>query len=62
MPQKLLAVPIRRKHTVRTAAGVICEVLDDEGGMARLPELFKLARTHGLKVITIKDLIEYRMQ
>src|SRR6186997_2213258 len=43
-------------------AGVICEVLDDEGGMARLPELFKTARTHGLKVITIKDLIEYRMQ
>ncbi|HEY5725057.1 MAG TPA: bifunctional 3,4-dihydroxy-2-butanone-4-phosphate synthase/GTP cyclohydrolase II, partial [Methylomirabilota bacterium] len=42
--------------------GVICEVLDDEGGMARLPELFKLARTHGLRVITIKDLIEYRMQ
>jgi 3,4-dihydroxy 2-butanone 4-phosphate synthase / GTP cyclohydrolase II len=42
--------------------GVICEILDEEGGMARLPELFKTARTHGLKVITIKDLIEYRMQ
>ncbi len=43
-------------------AGVICEVLDDDGGMARLPELMQLARTHGLKVITIKALIEYRIQ
>jgi len=43
-------------------AGVICEVLDDDGGMARLPELMQLARTHGLKVITIKALIEYRLQ
>jgi 3,4-dihydroxy 2-butanone 4-phosphate synthase/GTP cyclohydrolase II len=43
-------------------AGVICEVLDEEGGMARLPELLALARAHTLKVITIKDLIEYRIQ
>ncbi len=43
-------------------AGVICEVLDDDGGMARLPDLVKLARTHGLKLITIRDLIEYRIQ
>ncbi len=43
-------------------AGVICEVLDDEGGMARLPDLVKLARTHDLRIITIKDLIEYRIQ
>jgi 3,4-dihydroxy 2-butanone 4-phosphate synthase/GTP cyclohydrolase II len=43
-------------------AGVICEVLDDEGGMARTPELLALARAHGLKCITIKDLIEYRIQ
>jgi 3,4-dihydroxy 2-butanone 4-phosphate synthase/GTP cyclohydrolase II len=42
-------------------AGVICEVLDDEGGMARVPELLGLARQHGLKCITIKDLIEYRI-
>jgi 3,4-dihydroxy 2-butanone 4-phosphate synthase / GTP cyclohydrolase II len=41
-------------------AGVICEVLDEEGRMARLPELGQLARTYGLKMITIKDLIEYR--
>jgi 3,4-dihydroxy 2-butanone 4-phosphate synthase/GTP cyclohydrolase II len=43
-------------------AGVICEVLDEDGGMARVPELLALARAHGLKVITIKDLIEYRIQ
>jgi 3,4-dihydroxy 2-butanone 4-phosphate synthase/GTP cyclohydrolase II len=43
-------------------AGVICEVLDDDGGMARLPDLVKLARTHGLTLITIRDLIEYRIQ
>jgi 3,4-dihydroxy 2-butanone 4-phosphate synthase/GTP cyclohydrolase II len=45
-----------------TPAGVICEVLDEEGGMARLPGLATLARTHRLKLITIKDLIEYRIQ
>jgi 3,4-dihydroxy 2-butanone 4-phosphate synthase/GTP cyclohydrolase II len=45
-----------------TPAGVICEVLDEEGGMARVPELLALARTHGLKIITIKDLIEYRVR
>ena len=43
-------------------AGVICEVLDDTGSMARLPQLLELARRHRLKVITIKDLIEYRTQ
>ena len=45
-----------------TPGGVICEVLDEEGGMARLPELVRLARAHRLKMITIKDLIEYRIQ
>jgi 3,4-dihydroxy 2-butanone 4-phosphate synthase/GTP cyclohydrolase II len=43
-------------------AGVICEVLDETGGMARLPKLLELARRHRLKIITIKDLIEYRTQ
>ena len=43
-------------------AGVICEVLDETGSMARLPQLLELARRHRLKVITIKDLIEYRTQ
>ena len=45
-----------------TPAGVICEVMDEDGGMARVPELLALARTHDLKVITIKDLIEYRIR
>ena len=46
----------------RYPAGVICEVLDAQGGMARLPELTALADRFGLKMITIKDLIEYRTQ
>jgi len=41
-------------------AGVICEVLDEDGGMARMPHLAELARQHRLKMITIKDLIAYR--
>jgi 3,4-dihydroxy 2-butanone 4-phosphate synthase/GTP cyclohydrolase II len=43
-------------------AGVICEVLDETGSMARMAQLMELARRHRLKVITIKDLIEYRTQ
>ncbi len=43
-------------------AGVICEVMDEEGRMARVPELLALAEAHGLRVITIKDLIQYRIQ
>jgi 3,4-dihydroxy 2-butanone 4-phosphate synthase/GTP cyclohydrolase II len=43
-------------------AGVICEVLDEDGAMARVPDLFRIAKKFGLKCITIKDLIEYRIQ
>src|SRR2546427_12617594 len=43
-------------------AGVICEVLDEDGGMARVPQLQELALEHGLTMITIKDLIRYRIQ
>jgi 3,4-dihydroxy 2-butanone 4-phosphate synthase / GTP cyclohydrolase II len=43
-----------------TPAGVICEVMNDDGTMARLPELLKFAAEHGLKVGTIADLIAYR--
>ena len=42
-------------------AGVICEVLDEDGSMARVDQLRELATHHGLKMITIKDLIEYRI-
>lgn len=43
-------------------AGVICEIMNDDGTMARVPQLIKFARKHGLKIVTIKDLIKYRMQ
>ena len=43
-------------------AGVICEVMNDDGTMARVPELRKFARKHGLLMITIADLISYRMR
>jgi 3,4-dihydroxy 2-butanone 4-phosphate synthase/GTP cyclohydrolase II len=41
-------------------AGVICEILRDDGTMARLPDLEEFAARHGLKIATIADLIEYR--
>ena len=43
-----------------TGAGVCCEILNDDGTMARMPELLEFAETHGLKIGTIADLIEYR--
>ncbi len=43
-------------------AGVICEVMSETGEMARVPELMAFAKEHGLKIITIKDLIEYRIR
>ncbi|MCH8556930.1 MAG: bifunctional 3,4-dihydroxy-2-butanone-4-phosphate synthase/GTP cyclohydrolase II [Balneolia bacterium] len=42
-------------------AGVICEIMNDDGTMARLPDLMKVAKKFGMKLITIKDLISYRM-
>ncbi|MBI3031603.1 MAG: bifunctional 3,4-dihydroxy-2-butanone-4-phosphate synthase/GTP cyclohydrolase II [Candidatus Rokubacteria bacterium] len=42
--------------------GVICEVMDEDGAMARVPQLLALARAHNLQAITIKDLIEYRIR
>ncbi|MEI4486763.1 3,4-dihydroxy-2-butanone-4-phosphate synthase [Frigidibacter sp. MR17.14] len=41
-------------------AGVICEIMNDDGTMARLPDLVKFAQKHGLKIGTISDLIAYR--
>ncbi|RIK10145.1 MAG: bifunctional 3,4-dihydroxy-2-butanone-4-phosphate synthase/GTP cyclohydrolase II [Acidobacteria bacterium] len=43
-----------------TPAGVICEVMQEDGSMARLPELFELSERHGLPIITIADLIQHR--
>jgi len=43
-------------------AGVICEVMNEDGTMARVPELSKFAKKHGLLMITIADLIKYRIR
>ena len=43
-------------------AGVICEIMNEDGTMARVPELTKFARKHGLPLITIADLIKHRMR
>jgi 3,4-dihydroxy 2-butanone 4-phosphate synthase/GTP cyclohydrolase II len=63
-------VLVRAGHTEATVdlallaglapAGMLCEVLHPDGTMARLPELQRVARTHGLKLISIADLIRYR--
>ena len=43
-------------------AGVICEIMKDDGTMARMPDLEVFAEEHGLKIVTIADLIEYRLR
>ncbi|MCP3982905.1 MAG: bifunctional 3,4-dihydroxy-2-butanone-4-phosphate synthase/GTP cyclohydrolase II [bacterium] len=43
-------------------AGVICEIMNDDGTMARMPDLVSFARTHGLKIVTVADMIEYRLR
>ena len=43
-------------------AGVICEIMDDDGTMARMPSLEKFSEKHGIGICTIEDLIEYRMR
>ncbi len=43
-------------------AGVICEIMNDDGTMARMPDLIGFAQTHGLKIGTIADLIAYRLR
>ncbi|HSY30133.1 MAG TPA: bifunctional 3,4-dihydroxy-2-butanone-4-phosphate synthase/GTP cyclohydrolase II [Burkholderiaceae bacterium] len=45
-----------------TPAAVICEIMKDDGTMARLPDLIEFAQEHGLKIGTIADLIHYRSQ
>lgn len=44
----------------RRPIGIICEIMNDDGSMARLPELRKFAKKHKLKICTIEDLIKYR--
>src|SRR5437899_4019126 len=43
-------------------AGVICEIMNDDGTMARVPDLNKFCEGHGLKLMTVADLIRYRMK
>ena len=43
-------------------SGVICEIMNDDGTMARVPQLIEFCKTHGLKLVTVADLIRYRMQ
>ena len=43
-------------------AGVICEIMNDDGTMARMPELKKFAKQHGIKICTIADLVAYRLR
>jgi 3,4-dihydroxy 2-butanone 4-phosphate synthase/GTP cyclohydrolase II len=43
-------------------AGVLCEIMDEDGRMARLPSLLEMSNKFGLKIISVKDLIEYRMK
>lgn len=42
-------------------AGVLCEIMNEDGSMARVPELIEIAKQHQLKFITIQDLIQYKM-
>src|ERR1700683_3915981 len=46
----------------RDHSGVICEIMNDDGTMARIQRLIEFCRTHNLKLVTVADLIRYRMQ
>jgi 3,4-dihydroxy 2-butanone 4-phosphate synthase/GTP cyclohydrolase II len=45
-----------------TPAGVICEIMNEDGTMARVPQLIEFCKQHNLKMLTVADLIRYRMQ
>ncbi len=44
------------------SAGVICEIMNDDGSMARMPDLEVFAQTHGLRILSIADLVQYRLE
>lgn len=44
------------------SSGVICEIMNDDGTMSRVPELMSFAKKHSMKIVTVKDLINYRMR
>ncbi len=43
-------------------AGVICEIMNDDGTMSRVPELMEFSKKHHMKIVTVKDLIQHRMR
>jgi len=43
-------------------AGVICEIMNEDGTMARVPELMQVAHTHGLRIVTVADIIAFRLR
>jgi 3,4-dihydroxy 2-butanone 4-phosphate synthase/GTP cyclohydrolase II len=53
-------VDLARIAGLQHHAGILCEIMDDDGSMARVPKLLEIARKFDLKIITIADLIEYR--
>jgi 3,4-dihydroxy 2-butanone 4-phosphate synthase/GTP cyclohydrolase II len=55
------SVDLARLAGLKTA-GVICEIMNEDGTMARVPHLREIAHRHNLKLVTVKDLIKYRMQ
>jgi 3,4-dihydroxy 2-butanone 4-phosphate synthase / GTP cyclohydrolase II len=54
------AVELARLAGLQPAAGVICEILNDDGTMARVPDLERFCRRHGLSMVTIDELVAYR--
>lgn len=54
------AVDLAKLSGAKVNAGVICEIIKDDGNMARMPELIKFARKYNLKILTIEELINYR--
>ena len=61
-PGRPRARSISRGSPASTPAGVICEIMNDDGTMARMPDLEVFAQKHGLRILTIADLIQYRLQ
>jgi 3,4-dihydroxy 2-butanone 4-phosphate synthase / GTP cyclohydrolase II len=45
-----------------TPAGVICEIMNEDGSMARMPDLEKFAEKHGIRILSVADLIQYRLE
>jgi len=43
-------------------AGVICEIMNDDGSMARVPDLMRFREAHGIPVVTVKDIVEFRLR